>query len=148
MCIRDRFSKALKASLAAVSGQAVFVTSLSAKELDLFGRRQTAARELYYALRFAAEQVTPFYASALSEESVLCEAMLKAHKGSVPALGRFACGADAFDPESRAAYMYDITGENDLFERLCRCDRLSKAGVPCTLVSPLDAVWEENVSGE
>lgn len=144
----EEFSKALKASLAAVSGQAVFVTSLSAKELDLFGRRQTAARELYYALRFAAERVTPFYASALSEESVLCEALLKAHKGSVPALGRFACGADAFEPESRAAYMYDITGENDLFERLCRCDRLSKAGVPCTLVSPLDAVWEENVSGE
>ena len=36
--------------------------------------------------------------------------------------------------------MYDVTNEQDLFERLDKAERLKKNGVSLTLVSPLDAV--------
>lgn len=136
------FRNALGASLKTVVGQAVFVTSLSAKELDLFGKRSAAARELYYALRYAVGGVRPFDASELSESSVLCETLLEEHPDMIPALGALACGADLISPDGTTAYLYDCLNENDLPERLDICERLNQNGIKCMLVSPLDAVWE------
>ena len=136
----EEFRKALAASLQTVDGQAVLVTSLSAKELDLFGKRLTAARELYYALRFAVHGVSAMEASELRSVSVLDAALLAAENEGVPARGFLSCGADLVSLDGKRAYMYDVTNETDLFERLDTAERLKKNGVSLTLVSPLDAV--------
>lgn len=136
----EEFRKALYASLQTVDGQAVLVTSLSAKELDLFGKRLTAARELYYALCFAVHGTAAFEASELRSVSVLDAALLAAENEGVPARGFLSCGADLVSLDGKRAYMYDVTNEKDLFERLDKAERLKKNGVSLTLVSPLDAV--------
>ena len=134
------FRRAMFGILCAVRGNAVFVASLSAKELAALAGRSSEAGELYFAIQFLSSGTVPLTMSDFEDDEPLFRRLLVRNAGASPAVGRFACGADALDPERGRVFLYDCTDSENLFERLAVCELIRASGMECRCVSPAEDV--------
>ena len=135
------FNRAMLNIACAVTQSVVFVTSFSLKELAKLSKHVSEARALYFAVLFASTGVLSYAVGGAKDENPPFLARLLARSPAAsPALGRFACGADAVLADGTEAFMLDCTDGTDLFERLAIGEHIRTGGMKCEMLSPLETV--------